>query len=139
LLLGYALTVSDLIAHLEIPTSRLPDPDAQCPVDLHALLTQVAGQGSLWSYAGDDLQVNVVAWPEGGGVGEHRNDEVEVLILGIEGIGIVRVNGEDHELEPGQFLIMPKGSYRSIRSRSPRFSYLSVHRRRDGLWPAPRR
>jgi quercetin dioxygenase-like cupin family protein len=104
-------------------------------IDLHTLVANVQGQGPLWSYAGDDLNVNLVAWPAGAGVSEHVNREVEVLLVGVEGNGVVTVSGEERTLHPGEILVIPRGTPRAIVSQSPRFAYLSVHRRRAGMWP----
>ena len=54
---------------------------------------------------------------------------------GVEGTGVVTVNGEAHEVRPGVLLLIPKGCERAIESTSERFSYLSAHRRRRGLMP----
>jgi hypothetical protein len=35
---------------------------------------------------GHDLNANFVVWPAGAGVAEHVNHEVEVLIVGMEGV-----------------------------------------------------
>jgi quercetin dioxygenase-like cupin family protein len=112
--------------------------DHQSVVDLHALVARVQGQGPLWTYAGDDLNVNLVVWPAGAGVGEHVNREVEVLMIGVEGNGLVTVAGQEHTLHPGEVVVIPRGTPRSVVSQSPRFAYLSVHRRRAGMWPASR-
>jgi quercetin dioxygenase-like cupin family protein len=107
-------------------------------LDLHALVARVPGQGPLWTYTGDDLNVNLVVWPAGAGVSEHVNREVEVLLIGVEGNGVVTVGGQEHAVNPGEILVIPRGAPRAIVSQSPRFAYLSVHRRRAGMWPAPR-
>ncbi len=107
------------------------------PVDLHAVVTRVQGQGPLWTYVGDDLNANLVVWPAGAGVNEHVNHEVEVLILVVEGSGLVTVAGQEHAVHPGEVFVIPKGMPRTILSQAPRFAYLSVHRRRSGMWPAP--
>ncbi|HZO79639.1 MAG TPA: hypothetical protein VFB39_16490 [Solirubrobacteraceae bacterium] len=108
-------------------------------MDLFALLGGTDGQGAVWSHVGDELNVNLVAWSQGSGVAEHVNREVEVLIIGVQGDGIVAVDGQEHAIRPASVVLIPKGASRTILSRSPRFAYLSVHRRRPGLWPSPRR
>ncbi len=113
-------------------------PASGLTMDLLALLGQVPGQGALWSHAGAELNLNLVAWPVGAGVAEHTNTEVEVLIIGVAGEGIVTIGSEEHVIRPGRVTLVPKGVSRAIHSRSPRFAYLSVHRSRPGLQPAPR-
>jgi quercetin dioxygenase-like cupin family protein len=107
-------------------------------MDLPAHLGRTEGQGALWTHAGADLNVNLVAWPSGAGVAEHVNQEVDVLIIGVEGEGAVAVAGHEHLIRPGRVVLIPKGARRAIQSRSPRFAYLSVHRSRGGLRPTPR-
>jgi mannose-6-phosphate isomerase-like protein (cupin superfamily) len=112
--------------------------DTEQPIDLHAIIDRTEGQGALWAHVGDDLNVNLLVWPLGGGVKEHVNAEVEVLLVGMEGAGIVLIDDQPSELRPGSVLVVPKGSRRAIESRSVRFAYLSVHRRRAGLMPTRR-
>ena len=69
----------------------------------------------------------------GGGVGEHVNDEVEVVIVGIAGSGFVRVDGEEHPVSNGTLTFVPRGVRRSTRSLSEDFADLTVHRRRGPL------
>jgi hypothetical protein len=66
---------------------------------------------------------------------EHVNSEVDVVLVGIAGDGLVEVDGMAHLLRSGQAVIIPKGVRRAIRSTSGRFAYLTCHRRRTGLWP----
>ena len=65
----------------------------------------------------------------------HVNNEVDVVWIGVEGAGVVSVNGENHELRPGVAILISKGCERAVESTSERLSYLSVHRRRRGLMP----
>lgn len=80
--------------------------------------------------AGEDLNANLVRFGPGRGVGEHINDEVDVLVLGVSGSGAVIVDGEEHALESGRLVFVPRGSRRCIRSASEGLAYLTVHRRR---------
>jgi quercetin dioxygenase-like cupin family protein len=84
------------------------------------------------------LNVNLIVWDPGEGVVEHVNEEVDVLLVGISGAGIVEVEGREHTLQAGQALIVAKGSRRAIRSTGERFAYLTCHRLRPGLWPQRR-
>ncbi len=90
--------------------------------------------GVVWTLeASEDLNANLVRFGPGREVGEHPNDEVDVLLLGVSGSGAVVVDGEEHALEVGKLVFVPKGSRRSIRSASEGFAYLTVHRRRAPL------
>lgn len=90
-------------------------------------------EGTVWSLDGGDPSANLVRFAVGGGVGEHVNDEVDVLVVGVAGTGMVGVDGEEHALSAGVLVFVPKVTRRWIRSASDDFAYLSVHRRRGGL------
>lgn len=115
------------------------EPAASGPpvVDLAALARAAATTGAAWSTQSDDLNVNLVVFPTGEGVEGHVNREVDVLIVAIAGDGILEVDGVHRPLRAGQGIIVPKGARRAIRSASDPFAYLTCHRRRAGLWPAP--
>ncbi|QIN84593.1 cupin domain-containing protein [Rubrobacter tropicus] len=88
-------------------------------------------RGTVWTLEGsEDLNANLVRFPSGGGVGEHANEEVDVVMVGIAGHGKVTVNEKEHHLSAGILVFLPKGARRSVRSDSDGFAYLSVHRRR---------
>ena len=91
-------------------------------------------EGVIWTLEGSvDLNANLVRFEAGGGVGEHVNDEVDVLFVGVSGSGTVEVDGEEHPLSGGTLVFAPRGARRSVRSASEDFAYLSVHRRRGPL------
>ena len=90
--------------------------------------------GVIWSLDGSgDLNANLVRFGTGQGVGEHVNDEVEVIVLGVSGSGTVTVDREEHALPAGMLVFVPKGARRSIVSASADFAYLTLHRRRGPL------
>ena len=106
-------------------------------VDLYEELTTGEGAGVIWTLKqGGDLNVNLVRFPVGGGVGEHINEEVDVLIVGVAGRGVATVDGQEHRLRPGTVVFVPKGARRATRSNSDDFAYLTVHRRRGLLSPS---
>lgn len=103
-------------------------------VDLHESLAPGQGAGALWTLRGsEDLNANLVRFPVGEGVGEHVNGEVDVLIVGVSGLGNVAVDGRCYELRAGVVVFVPRGASRSTRSDSADFAYLTVHRRRGPL------
>jgi hypothetical protein len=68
-----------------------------------------AGAGVIWTLdASSDLNVNLVRFGTGEGVGEHVNDEVEVIVLGVLGSGSVTVDREEHILSAGMLVFIPK-------------------------------
>jgi mannose-6-phosphate isomerase-like protein (cupin superfamily) len=108
-------------------------------VDLVGIVSEDHGLGVVWTQEGEgDLNANLVRFEAGEGVGIHRNDEVDVVFVGISGSGVVVVDGEELPLQPGRLVYVPKGCLRATRSDSGEFSYLTVHRRRGPLRLAPR-
>jgi mannose-6-phosphate isomerase-like protein (cupin superfamily) len=105
-------------------------------VDLLAASQAGDGAGPAWTYAGADLNVNLIVLLAPGGVAEHVNAEVEVLLVGVDGAGVVAVEEQALPLRAGQALIVPRGARRAITPSTVRFAYLTCHRRRAGLWPA---
>jgi quercetin dioxygenase-like cupin family protein len=93
-------------------------------------LSEIAGSATEGSR---DLNANLVRFEAGGGVGEHVNDEVDVLIVGVSGSGLVGVNGEEHPVANGGMVFVPRGARRYTRAVSDAFVYLSAHRRREPL------
>jgi quercetin dioxygenase-like cupin family protein len=90
--------------------------------------------GVIWALEGSgDLNANLVRFDAGGGVGEHVNEEVDVLFVGVSGSGSVRVEGEEHPLGAGRLVFVPQGARRLIAASSDGFAYLTVHRRRGPL------
>jgi quercetin dioxygenase-like cupin family protein len=90
--------------------------------------------GVIWTLLeSNDLNANLVRFEAGGGVGEHINDEVDVIFVGVSGTGSVRTNGEEHRLSAGMLVLVRKGARRSTFALSEGFSYLTVHSRRGPL------
>jgi mannose-6-phosphate isomerase-like protein (cupin superfamily) len=109
--------------------------DAVSVMDLVALAQEGTIRQPVWAYQSVDLNVNLLVWGADEGVVEHVNSEVDVLLVGIVGDGLVEVDGTAHPLRAGQAVLIPKGARRAIRSTHGRFAYLTCHRRRAGLWP----
>jgi quercetin dioxygenase-like cupin family protein len=88
----------------------------------------------IWTLdASSDLNANLVRFSTRQGAGEHVNDEVEVIVVGVSRLGIVTVDREEHALSAGILVFIPKGARRSTVSASEDFAYLTVHRRRGPL------
>lgn len=114
------------------PKTDAPNNDA-LKIDLKV---SSAHSGVQWSYESDDLDLTLLHWRgHKGGVAAHVNAEVDVVLIVIEGAGIVTVNGNAYRLESGHAVLVPKGSTREIAPVGEEFRYLSVHRRRRGLMP----
>lgn len=110
-------------------------PDPEKPVNLNEVVASAGDRaGVIWALEGSgDLNANLVRFGVGQGVGEHLNDEVDVLFLGVSGSGFVEVDDEEHALGTGTLVFVPKGARRSTRSATTDFAYLTVHRRRGPL------
>jgi quercetin dioxygenase-like cupin family protein len=104
-------------------------------ITLTDVLASSSGPGPVWTRTSADLNVNLISFAAGQGVPEHVNDEVDVLLVAVEGEGVVEVEGVSRSLRAGEICLVPKGVSRSIRSGSDRFAYLTCHRRRAALWP----
>jgi mannose-6-phosphate isomerase-like protein (cupin superfamily) len=94
------------------------------------------GRGAILGLETEDLDINLVRLEAGGGVNAHTNREVDVLMVVVDGEGVIVANGTEYPLKTGQAIMIPKGTERSIRNPSESaFAYLSLHRRRRKLWP----
>lgn len=88
------------------------------------------GRGAVWSATTDDLNVNVVAWSAGEGVGPHRNDERDVLLVILSGEGTVVVDAVGHPVAAGAVLVVPAGTEREVRAGPSGLRYVTGHVRR---------
>lgn len=104
-------------------------------MNLGEISASTAGQvGVVWTLLGSsELNANLVRFGVDGGVGEHVNDEVDVIFIGVSGSGRVEVDGKEYPLSNGTMVFVPREARRSIQSTSEDFAYLSVHRRRGPL------
>ena len=107
-------------------------------LDLGALLGRTGTQHLLGSLASADLNVNLLAFTGEDGIEEHVNSEVDVLLVAMDGEGVLTVDGEEATMAAGQVTIIPKGASRSIRASGDRFAYLTCHGQRRGLMPTVR-
>lgn len=95
--------------------------------------------GVLWSGAGEDLNVNLVELSPGAAVGRHVNAEVDVVLVGLSGAGVVETGNQvghapaaTYALGPNVLVEIPKGFERSVAAAGDRpLRYLSIHRRRQ--------
>ena len=94
--------------------------------------------GVIGSLVGADLNVNLVRLLPDEYFEAHINTEVDVLLVGIAGAGMVELDGDDEPLDAGNAVYVPKNARRGIRAGSQGVTYLTCHRRRGGLMPTPR-
>lgn len=109
--------------------------------NLEAVLADPArGDGVHWALGSStDLHANLVRLRAGGSIGEHLNQEVDVLVVVISGSGTLRVAGADLPLSGDVVAHVPKGTRRSVTAGATGLAYLTVHRHRDGIGLGPTR
>jgi quercetin dioxygenase-like cupin family protein len=96
-------------------------------------LSGPAGSGPLWGTQTDDLNATLLAWPPGGGSGEHVNSERDVILVVLSGDATVTLDGRPHPVRAGQAVVLEKGRARSLAAGPEGVRYLSIHRRRAPL------
>ena len=111
-------------------------PVAPTIIDPRALLMAAAHDGPIWSLSSEQLNINLLRFGTGEGIPPHINDEVDVLIVIVEGEGALTLGDEERPIRTGQAALIPRGARRAIRCTSSSLAYLSCHRRRGGLIPA---
>ena len=94
----------------------------------------IDGQGAVWSLPhGGDLDANLVRLDPGGTIGEHVNDDVDVLMFVQSGTGLLTVDGQTHALRSDVLALIPRGTRRRITAGPNGMFHLSIHRRRGPL------
>jgi len=90
-----------------------------------------AGDGVQWAlHDGEDLNANLVHLGPGTVVGDHVVDEVDVLLVVLDGSGSVVIDGRAADLDVHVVVCVTKGSRRRIEAGPDGLCYLTVHRRR---------
>ena len=105
-------------------------------VRLHDILaTDLAGNGvhrTLTDGAGD-LNVNLVHLDAGSEIAGHVNSEVDVLMIVLEGNGLLHVDDASHEIVASSLAYVTQGRQRSIVAGPDGLTYLTAHRSRRPL------
>lgn len=92
------------------------------------------GNGAVWNLPhGGDLDANLVRLEPDDDIGEHVNDELDVLLFVQSGTGHVRLGDATLQVAPEHIVLVPRGARRSIAAGPAGLTYLAVHRRRDPL------
>jgi mannose-6-phosphate isomerase-like protein (cupin superfamily) len=91
--------------------------------------------GVVWSLPrGSDFDANLVYLAAATGVGAHVNEELDVLLICVNGAGTVALDGALYELRAGILVAVPKGARRQVTAAPTRdLTYLTVHIARPGL------
>ena len=118
-----------------VPAPAAADADAAEAVDLVAIARSAVRRGPAWTRRSEDLDANLLVFRAGEGVAEHANEEVDVLLVGVAGEGVVTIDGRPCPFRAGQAVLVPKGARRGTRAVGDGFAYLTCHRRRAGFRP----
>jgi quercetin dioxygenase-like cupin family protein/formiminotetrahydrofolate cyclodeaminase len=111
---------------------------AQAELAVADLAPATPGSGPRWGMQSDELNATLLTWPAGHELAAHVNDELEVMLVVLAGSACVTVDGADHHLSADQLLLIPRGCVRAVVAGPDGVRYLSTHRRRGPLLPAPR-
>ena len=100
--------------------------------------TEQQRAGVIGSLVGANPNTNLVRLEANETLAAHTHTEVDVLLVGISGSGLVELDNGAEPLDAGNALYVPKGVRRAIRAGGQGVVYLTCHRRRGGLMPTPR-
>ncbi|ODU02917.1 MAG: hypothetical protein ABS81_16095 [Pseudonocardia sp. SCN 72-86] len=80
-----------------------------------------------------DLDSNVVALRPGTGIDTHRGADLDVLLVVLDGDGVLTTERGEVPLTAGALVWLPGGSQRRFDAGAGGLRYLTVHRRRQSL------
>jgi quercetin dioxygenase-like cupin family protein len=89
-----------------------------------------------WSTGSEDLRSRLIVLEPGRSLPAHVNQEVDLVLVGITGLGRVRIDDQAYRLGPGQALQVPKGVARQLQSDGPESWRVLVVHRRTALSPS---
>jgi quercetin dioxygenase-like cupin family protein/hemerythrin len=115
----------------ELVAKRQVDPGAT--VDLNYFIAAASHTGPVWSEECEDLDITLLRWAEREAIAEHINNEVDVIVVCLQGSGEVSVGETTHHLSSGMMVLIPKGQRRSFLAGSQGFAHLNIHKRRQRL------
>lgn len=105
--------------------------------DIREVITSRAPQsgGALWRLAesGRQLDANLVHLPPLHQIDNHTEPDLDVLLIVVDGSGMLAAAGTLTSLTTGMVAWLPHGSSRSLAAGDRGLSYLTVHRRRPGM------
>ncbi len=127
--------------HLILPAkNHQPEVGHTYPMsDVVDLLARAAGGvGPGWGAETEDLNCTLLRWKAGHQIAPHVNQEVDVIMVVLEGSGVVSVDGVERQISRGWVAVIPKGAERSV-TCSTEMVYLNIHKRRPKLQVGIRR
>ncbi|WP_298040383.1 AraC family ligand binding domain-containing protein [uncultured Microbacterium sp.] len=91
--------------------------------------------GAVWSLqpAERGLDANIIDLPAGDEIARHDGPALDVLILVLDGGGVLETAGEPIDLTPGALAWLPPHSQRRFIAGASGLRYFSVHARKPGL------
>ncbi|MVO85200.1 hypothetical protein GPA10_10655 [Streptomyces sp. p1417] len=103
--------------------------------DQYVPLVSAERTGALWKLAEErrQLDANLLRLPPEGGVAEHVEDSLDVLLVVVAGDGFLDGDDQELALTSGAVAWLPRGSRRGLRAGPQGLVYLTVHGRRPGM------
>ena len=91
--------------------------------------------GSIWKLEPHTrgLDCNVIAIPAGEEIGRHEGPDLDVVIVVLDGSGILETEEDTITLDKGSMVWLPKLSVRRFVAGDQGLRYFSVHTRKRGL------
>lgn len=111
-----------------------PVPHLLC--DAEALAARAPAQaGALWRLTepSRQLDANLIRLPPDEQINTHIEPDLDVLLLVVNGDGVLGTALAPQPLSRGSLIWLPRGSSRSLTAGRRGMSYLTVHRRRSGM------
>ncbi len=105
------------------------------PINLLRIADRVKGQRIAWSASSEQLNVNLIILQQDERIDVHTNDEVDVLIVGIDGVGEITIGDVARRITPSAAVVVPRGVARGMSAVEAPFAYLTCHQQRATLWP----
>ncbi|MEI7645718.1 MAG: cupin domain-containing protein [Chloroflexales bacterium] len=108
---------------------------AELLINMADALRGVEYDGPASSINSEQLNVNLLRLADGASIPQHINDEVDVLVVIIQGTCKLFVDDEMTVLRTGMAAVIPCGRMRALRCTMGPLIYLTCHRRRAPLMP----
>lgn len=118
----------------------MDEPVPRVLADLHALAVDTTVEsGARWRLAepGRQLDANLVHLPAGRQIGEHREPDLDVVLVVVAGDGTFGTADGPQQVVAGNLVWLPHGSTRNLTAGADGLTYLTVHKRRPGLQIKP--
>lgn len=108
-------------------------------VDVRALVDQgpTSDRAVLWSTE-NQLQANLVRLAPGVRIDAHAENALDVVVTVLEGELELNADGQRSVVTAPAVVVLPAGTRRDLTAGPDGATYLTTHRRRDGLMPTLR-